>query len=257
MPLLLNIDTATENASVSLTNNGIVLAFAESTEQKNHASFVQIAIEKIIADTQITFNQINAIAVTNGPGSYTGLRVGVVIAKMFGWNNNIPVFTVSSLGMMASNKNENGLYLAEIDARRGNSFLGLYKVEEGIISLQDNEQLTNLEEYKSDIKEEFEVVNEGIPDMKKIIQLLACCFVFVLAACNNGSTEASSNYHDTTGRTDILSGGVQRIPIHTDKGDFTVWTKRVGNNPTKKVLLLHGGPGATHEYFECSFWNWY
>ena len=58
MPLLLNIDTATENASVSLTNNGIVLAFAESTEQKNHASFVQIAIEKIIADTQITFNQI-------------------------------------------------------------------------------------------------------------------------------------------------------------------------------------------------------
>ena len=81
MPLLLNIDTATENASVSLTNNGIVLAFAESTEQKNHASFVQIAIEKIIADTQITFNQINAIAVTNGPGSYTGLRVGLSSAK--------------------------------------------------------------------------------------------------------------------------------------------------------------------------------
>ena len=87
--------------------------------------------------------------------------------------------------------------------------------------------------------------------MKKIIQLIACCFVFALAACNNGSTDVISSYHDTTGRTDVLSGGVKRIPIHTDKGDFTVWTKRVGNNPTKKVLLLHGGPGATHEYFEC------
>ncbi len=87
--------------------------------------------------------------------------------------------------------------------------------------------------------------------MKKIIQLVACCLVLSLAACMNGSTDTKSNYHDTTGKTDILSGGVKRIPIHTTKGDFTVWTKRVGNNPTKKVLLLHGGPGATHEYFEC------
>ena len=49
---------------------------------------------------------------------------------------------------------------------------------------------------------------------------------------------------------DRLSGGVRMIPISTPKGDFGVWTKRVGNNPSVKVLLLHGGPGATHEYFE-------
>ena len=87
--------------------------------------------------------------------------------------------------------------------------------------------------------------------MKKIIQLVVCCLVLSITACKNGSGDAKLNYHDTTGRTDVLSGGVKRIPIHTAKGDFTVWTKRVGNNPTKKVLLLHGGPGATHEYFEC------
>jgi proline iminopeptidase len=61
---------------------------------------------------------------------------------------------------------------------------------------------------------------------------------------------APATYFDNTGRTDVLSGGVRRIPITTPKGTFTVWTKRVGNNPTLKVLLLHGGPGATHEYFE-------
>lgn len=57
-------------------------------------------------------------------------------------------------------------------------------------------------------------------------------------------------YFDNTGRDDVLSGGVKMIPIQTPKGTFRVWTKRVGNNPTVKLLLLHGGPGATHEYYE-------
>ncbi len=57
------------------------------------------------------------------------------------------------------------------------------------------------------------------------------------------------NYFDNTGRDDVLAGGVKMITIDTPKGKFKVWTKRVGNNPRIKVLLLHGGPGATHEYF--------
>ena len=57
-------------------------------------------------------------------------------------------------------------------------------------------------------------------------------------------------YLDDAGRPDRLSGGAVMIPITTPKGGFRVWTKRVGNNPALKVLLLHGGPGATHEGFE-------
>jgi proline iminopeptidase len=57
-------------------------------------------------------------------------------------------------------------------------------------------------------------------------------------------------YLDSSGRPDRLSGGVTMIPISTPKGTFRVWTKRVGNNPDIKLLLLHGGPGATHEFFE-------
>ena len=60
----------------------------------------------------------------------------------------------------------------------------------------------------------------------------------------------SPSYLDYTGRDDILSGGVRMIPVDTPKGTFRVWTKRVGNAPTMRLLLLHGGPGATHEYFE-------
>jgi proline iminopeptidase len=61
---------------------------------------------------------------------------------------------------------------------------------------------------------------------------------------------APTAYFDSAGRDDVLSGGVRLITIQTPQGNFRVWTKRVGNNPSIKVLLLHGGPGATHEYFE-------
>jgi proline iminopeptidase len=61
---------------------------------------------------------------------------------------------------------------------------------------------------------------------------------------------SAETYLDNSGRDDILGGGARMIPITTPKGEFHVWTKRVGNNPTAKLLLLHGGPAATHEYFE-------
>ena len=59
-----------------------------------------------------------------------------------------------------------------------------------------------------------------------------------------------TEYLDSTGREDELSGGSRLIPIDTPAGRFRVWVKRTGNNPRVKVLLLHGGPGATHEYLE-------
>src|SRR6185437_12925407 len=57
-------------------------------------------------------------------------------------------------------------------------------------------------------------------------------------------------YLDYSGRADVLGGGVRMVPIETPVGTFKVWTKRIGNNPSLRVLLLHGGPGATHEYLE-------
>jgi proline iminopeptidase len=59
-----------------------------------------------------------------------------------------------------------------------------------------------------------------------------------------------SSYLDYSGRDDVLSGGVRMVPVKTPAGTYRVWTKRTGNNSDLKVLLLHGGPGATHEYLE-------
>ena len=77
----------------------------------------------------------------------------------------------------------------------------------------------------------------------------------ILQSCTNTQDPkeneiTQSSYLDNSKRDDRLSGGVKMIPIQTSSGEFKVWTKRVGNNPKMKILLLHGGPGATHEYFE-------
>ncbi|MDH3698310.1 MAG: proline iminopeptidase-family hydrolase [Flavobacteriaceae bacterium] len=64
--------------------------------------------------------------------------------------------------------------------------------------------------------------------------------------------ETENTYLSFENRDDQFTGGIKMIPISTPKGEFKVWTKRVGNNPTKKVLLLHGGPGMTHELYECA-----
>lgn len=92
--------------------------------------------------------------------------------------------------------------------------------------------------------------------MKKF--LLLAIAVLLIPACASPtatnqpptSSTTSNAYLDNSGRDDVLSGGVKMIPITTPEGNFRVWTKRVGNNPRIRVLLLHGGPGATHEYLE-------
>jgi proline iminopeptidase len=79
-----------------------------------------------------------------------------------------------------------------------------------------------------------------------MIRLLAMSLTLSFAL----SAAAGDEYFDSSGRDDVLSGGVKMIPVETPHGVFNVWTKRVGNNPRIKLLLLHGGPAATHEYFE-------
>jgi proline iminopeptidase len=86
--------------------------------------------------------------------------------------------------------------------------------------------------------------------MNKPWRAVALCLLLLGCAREAPPDNSLATYFDHTGRDDVLAGGVRMIPIQTPKGSFKVWTKRTGNNPTIKVLLLHGGPGATHEYLE-------
>ena len=125
MALILNIDTATDIASVCISENGYSLAYRENNQQKEHASFVHAAINTILIEAGKSLQQIDAFAVTSGPGSYTGLRVGLATAKGFCFALNKPLIIVNTLNVMAQaaiiakpSALNNLLYCPMIDARR-------------------------------------------------------------------------------------------------------------------------------------------
>lgn len=164
------IDTATKHLYVAVYEDFRCIGSYYKEGKNDHSVKLMVELENLLQDNELKVSDIDEIFVGVGPGSYTGLRVGVVVAKMFGWNSDIPVYAISSLALMASSFEGEGLVLPEIDARRGNSFLGLYHIHKGKITLEENEQLRNLEEYKSTIKNPFNVVSEGKPNIEMIIK---------------------------------------------------------------------------------------
>jgi tRNA threonylcarbamoyladenosine biosynthesis protein TsaB len=130
MALILNIDTATEKASISLSEKGDPLLVLENMEQKEHASWLHQAIAGMMQQTGYKMHDLQAIAVAAGPGSYTGLRVGMAAAKGFCYALGIPMITENTLKIMALAAIEQapgtGLYCPMIDARRMEVFTALY-----------------------------------------------------------------------------------------------------------------------------------
>lgn len=130
MGIILNIDTAQENAFVCFSENGSPIATIEHSIQKDHASFLHQAIQSIAQQLNIELNEIDAVAVSNGPGSYTGLRVGLSSAKGICYALNKPLICIDSLQIMAKEfvdqtANET-LICPLIDARRMEVFTAVY-----------------------------------------------------------------------------------------------------------------------------------
>ncbi len=131
MALILNIDTATTIGSVSLSRDGKAIQTLVNEKQQDHAAAMILFVQQIMKEQGITPVQLDAVAVSAGPGSYTGLRVGVATAKglCYAWNK--PLLAVSTLQMMAQGliadvKDDQALYCPMLDARRQEVFTGLY-----------------------------------------------------------------------------------------------------------------------------------
>ena len=107
MALLLNIDTATSYAGVCISRDKTILASRSHHQQKDHAAFLQPAIQEILKEAAISLNEIDAVAVTGGPGSYTGIRVGLASAKGICYALNKPLIIVNILAVIANAALEN------------------------------------------------------------------------------------------------------------------------------------------------------
>lgn len=131
MALILHIDTATAIGSVSLSENGVALETMENIEQRDHAATVGIFVKTLLERHHRSPGELDAIAVSAGPGSYTGLRVGAATAKGLCYTWNKPLIAISTLQMMASGMQaayagEDVYFAPLIDARRMEVFTAVY-----------------------------------------------------------------------------------------------------------------------------------
>jgi tRNA threonylcarbamoyladenosine biosynthesis protein TsaB len=128
MAILLNIDTAVETASVCLSDNAEVIHLAVNENQKDHAAWLHTAIHDALKSTGLAITEVNAVSISIGPGSYTGLRIGLAAAKGLCYALKIPLIGINTLKMMANAANNTGIELIcpLIDARRMEVFAAVY-----------------------------------------------------------------------------------------------------------------------------------
>ena len=141
------IDTCTSNLIVSLIIDGNIVSYFNKKIENGMSNYLLKEIESQLNSNNIKASSIDAIFVSNGPGSFTGIRVGLTVAKVYAWSLNIKVIPVSSLEVLAST-NTNNTNVSLIDARRGYVYRGIYdKYLNQVIN--DAYILYNKEDYKN------------------------------------------------------------------------------------------------------------
>ncbi|AXN39262.1 tRNA (adenosine(37)-N6)-threonylcarbamoyltransferase complex dimerization subunit type 1 TsaB [Peribacillus butanolivorans] len=132
---VLAIDTSNFTLGIALINDTQVIGEYTTNLKKNHSVRVMPAIETLLRDCDTSPKELTKIVVAQGPGSYTGVRIGVTIAKTLAWTLKIPLSAVSSLEVLAANgRYFNGLVSPLFDARRGQIYTGLYEMENNVLN---------------------------------------------------------------------------------------------------------------------------
>lgn len=139
MARILNIDTTTNCCSVALAESGILLGYKETTQGMSHSSKLGVFIEELLFENQLQAHQLDAVAVSSGPGSYTGLRIGVSTAKGLCYGADLPLIAVSTLQALAyacaeQVSQKEGLICPMLDARRMEVYSAIYSLENNCLT---------------------------------------------------------------------------------------------------------------------------
>lgn len=169
MIYILNIETATRNCSVALSQNGNVIACKEIAEAGySHAEKLHVFIDEILKENKLTFKDLSAIAISQGPGSYTGLRIGVSAAKGLCYSLDIPLIAIDTLEILSRKLIiENGIIIPMIDARRMECYTAIFtnkheKIREVKADIIDGNSF-------QEITETIHFVGDGAPKCKEIL----------------------------------------------------------------------------------------
>ena len=153
---ILLIDTTTSFVTVSIIDNDVILYNYYNQITTDMSSKLIPIIDEAFSNVQFELKDIDKILVANGPGSFTGIRVGVTIAKTIAWSLNIDIVPISSLELMATTRADKKYLVPMIDARRGNVFGGIYDTELKCIK---SDRLISLNELVKDLDDTYEFVS--------------------------------------------------------------------------------------------------
>jgi len=151
---ILSIDTSNYVLGIGLLDESQVMGEYISNIKKNHSVRVMPAIQTLMNECGVNPKDLTKIVVAKGPGSYTGVRIGVTIAKTLAWTLNIPMTGVSSLETLAATAGRyfNGYISPLFDARRGQIYTGLYQFKDGKLITVENDQLVMTAEWAPKLK---------------------------------------------------------------------------------------------------------
>jgi tRNA threonylcarbamoyladenosine biosynthesis protein TsaB len=138
MTRILSIETSTEVCSVAIHEDDCLLSYAESRRQKSHSSLLLSMIDQVLSNAKITKNELSAIAVSKGPGSYTGLRIGTSTAKGLCYAFEIPLMGIDTLEAMAEEASEHlsepSYIISMLDARRAEVYCEIFDEHKRLIA---------------------------------------------------------------------------------------------------------------------------
>lgn len=170
MAYILHLETATRNCSVSIAQNGKTIFCQEVAESGySHAEKLHLFIEEVLVQAKITFRDLNAIAVSQGPGSYTGLRIGVSAAKGLCYALQIPLIAIDTLEVLARKISRvEGVVIPMIDARRMECYTAIFDSEYRKIREIESEIITESSFF--DVNEKIHLVGDGAMKCKEVLK---------------------------------------------------------------------------------------
>lgn len=168
MAYILNIETATRNCSVSVSKDGRVAALKEiATEGYSHAEKLHVFISETLAEAQLRFSDLSAVAVSKGPGSYTGLRIGVSAAKGLCFALRIPLIAIDTLEILAAQlAASDGVVVPMLDARRMEVYSAVFKDGKAI---RDVKAEIITEDSFSEIGANIHIIGDCQPKIRTVL----------------------------------------------------------------------------------------
>lgn len=170
---ILTIDTSNQVLGVAILKENEVIGEIVTNIAKNHSVRLMPAIDYLMKEVGLVPEQLDKIVVAKGPGSYTGVRIGLTTAKTLAWSLNIPIVGVSSLEGLAYQASFSNSYICPFfDARRGLVYTGLYESKEGKLKLVEEERNILFSDWLEELKGKKEKIIFLSPDVFKHRELI-------------------------------------------------------------------------------------